>query len=398
MAGYRVISSDSHIVEPPDLWTSRVESKYRDHAPRIVRMEDGTDRWFCGDINMVGMHPGIQPGTRFEEPEKLTMSGTFDEVRIGGYVPEEHVKDLDVDGVDSTVLYPSCTFSLFSFIQDSDLLTALFRAYNDWVADFCKPYPDRLKGIALINVDNVEIAVKEMERCARLGLVGATVTVYPPTGRAYDSPEYEPLWAAAQDLQMPLSLHIGSNRPGPGESSPIKGSRSDFTNIDHWVRMSLADMIFGGVFRRYPKLQVGSVEMELAWAPHFLGRMDYDYTQRPLRPGWTHFDDDMLPSDYFHRNVFVAFQEDSLGIRLRDIIGVDNLLWGADYPHQEGTFPRSRQILEEILVDCTEEEKAKIAGGNTARLYHLDEVSMAPHGEVGKPRPGNRRQAGPALA
>ena len=80
----------------------------------------------------------------------------------------------------------------------------------------------------------------------------------------------------------------------------------------------------------------------------------------------------MLPSDYFHRNVFVGFQEDALGIRLRDIIGVDNLLWGSDYPHQESTFPRSRQILEEILVDCTDEEKSKIAGGNAARIYHFN--------------------------
>ena len=372
MAGYKVISSDSHIVEPPDVWTTRLEPKYRDRAPRIVRLEDGSDFWFCDDINMVGMYPGTQPGTRFEEPENLTMAGTFEGVQIGGYIPEEHVKDMDVDGLDAGVLYPSCSVMLFTIIEDSDFLTALFRAYNDWLAEFCNPYPDRLKGIAMINVDNVETAVKEMERCARSGFVGSMITVYPPMGRAYNTPEYEPLWAAAQDLQMPLSLHIGTNRPGPGEASPITGSLSDFTNIDHWVRMSLSDMIFDGVFRRYPKLQVGSVEMELSWVPHFLDRMDYNYTQRAPREGWQHFDDDMLPSDYFHRNVFLGFQEDGLGIRDRDIIGVDNILWGSDYPHQESTFPRSREILEEILVDCTEDEKAKIVGGNAKRVYHLD--------------------------
>ena len=96
------------------------------------------------------------------------------------------------------------------------------------------------------------------------------------------NPEYDPLWAAAQDLAMPLSLHIGTNRPGPDEESPITGSLSDFTNIDHWVRMSLSNIIFAGVFRRYPKLQVGSIEMELSWVPHFLDRMDYNYTQRAL--------------------------------------------------------------------------------------------------------------------
>ena len=100
-------------------------------------------------------------------------------------------------------------------------------------------------------------------------------------------------------------------------------------------------------------------------------RLDYTYTQRPPALAPYRFNEDSLPSDYFHRNVFLGFQEDALGIRLRDIIGVDSLMWGSDYPHHESTFPRSRQILEEILVECTEEEKAKIAGGNAARIYGI---------------------------
>jgi predicted TIM-barrel fold metal-dependent hydrolase len=112
--------------------------------------------------------------------------------------------------------------------------------------------------------------------------------------------------------------------------------------------------------------------MELSWIPHFLDRIDYTYTQRTHNPGWYWFKNDMLPSEFFHRNVFVGFQEDGLGIQMRDIIGVDNLQWGSDYPHVESTFPRTRQILDEILADCTDEEKAKIAGGNAARVYKLD--------------------------
>ena len=136
--------------------------------------------------------------------------------------------------------------------------------------------------------------------------------------------------------------------------------------------MSIADMIFAGVFERYPTLQVGSVEMELAWVPHFLERMDYTYTQRAQIGSWYRSKEDMLPSDYFHRNVFLSFQDDPLGIKMREIIGVDSLLWGSDYPHQESTFPRSREILGEILADCTEDEKARIVGANAARIYHLD--------------------------
>ena len=143
-------------------------------------------------------------------------------------------------------------------------------------------------------------------------------------------------------------------------------------NTDHWVRMSLADMIYIGVFERYPKLIVGAVEHELSWVPFFLNRLDDIYTQQVIEQERYRYKEDMLPSDYFHRNVFLGFQEDSLGIQLRNIIGVDKIMWGSDYPHVESTFPRSRQILGEILVDCTDKEKAQIAGGNAARIYHLD--------------------------
>ena len=207
-----------------------------------------------------------------------------------------------------------------------------------------------------------------------MGLVGAMITVYPPEERSYDSPEYEPLWAAAEDLQIPLSLHAGTNRAGAAQQfQSIDTVRpAPIVNVDHWVRMSLAHIILSGVFERHPRLQIGAIEHELSWVPHFLDRMDYTYTQRQIEFVPYRFKEDMLPSDYFHRNVFLGFQEDGLGIRLRDVIGVDNLLWGADYPHSESTFPRSQEIIEEILADCTEEEKAKIAGGNSARIYHLN--------------------------
>ena len=373
MAGYRVVSADDHVMEPGDLWTSRAESKFRDRVPSVVRMEDGADWWVCDGHRLFSVQAGTQTGVRFEEPEKLRRTDTIENVRPGGYIPEEHIKDMDIDGIEVSILYPTAGLLPFR-IPDSQLLTSVSATYNDWVAEFCGAFPKRLKGIAMLNIDNVEEGIRELERSANMGLVGAMITVYPPEDRSYDSPEYEPLWAAAQDQQMPLSLHVGTNRAGPGqEFTNFESIRPTFMcTVDHWVRISIGDMIFRGVFERYPKLQVGSIEMELSWVPHFLDRIDYAYAQRAPRENWHRFKEDMFPSDYFHRNVFVSFQEDALGIRLRDIIGVNNLLWGSDYPHPESTFPRSQQILDEILVDCTEEEKAKIAGGNAAKIYHLD--------------------------
>ena len=371
MGNFRIISSDDHVFEPADLWTSRMESQFTGRAPRVVRHDDGSDWWYCDGKKVQSTGIGAQAGRRFDDPGSLSVHDTFDNVRPGGYIPEEHVKDMEIDSVDVSVIYPTVGLQLYS-VPDGALVTEVFKTYNDWIAEFCRPFPKVLKGIGMLNVDDIESAIGEMERCADLGLVGAMITVYPPEEMGYYRPEYEPLWAAAQDLRMPLSLHVSTNRAGAGLISDVgEILPASLCVLDYWIKLSLAHMIFGGVFERYPKLQVGSVEMELSWAPHFMERMDILYTQRPKERSPYRFKGDMLPSDFFRRNVFLGFQEDALGIQLRHVIGVDSLLWGSDYPHFEGTFPRSRQILEEILVDCAEEEKASIAGGNTARVYGL---------------------------
>ena len=367
MADYRIISSDNHVFEPRDLWVDRIEPRFRDRAPQIVN-ENGYDWWYCDGVKVISVQPGTQTGRRFDEPENLSRKDTFENVRPGGYIPKEHIKDMETDSVDVSIVYPTIGLLLFS-VQDIHLLSAIFSTYNDWLAEFCQEYPDRLKGIGMVNVDDVQAGVKEMERCAKMGFVGAMITAYPPENRAFDSAEYETLWAAAQDMDIPVSLHAATNRSIMFSAASTK--LSYLINMDYWVRMSLADIILSGVFERHPKLHLGAVEYELSWIPHFLERLDYAYTQRPLGDTQYRIKENMLPSDYFHRNVFVGFQEDARGIHDRHIIGVDNLMWGSDYPHQESTFPRSRQILDKILLECTEDEKSQIVGGNAARVYRL---------------------------
>ena len=374
MPSSRIISSDNHVIEPAELWAARVDSKFKERAPRVVYREDpggdiNGDWWFCDGIKVMSPTMGTLAGVRFEEPERINLKGRMEDVILGGYIPEEHVKDLDVDGIDVSILYPTVGLLLYS-VPDSELVSSVFCTYNDWLAEFCKPFPNRLKGIAMINLDHVPSGVKELERCAKMGLPGAMISVYPPEAHSYDNPEYEPLWAAAQDLDIPLSLHVGTMRPNPGQVIDFETtSATQFSNNDHWVRMSIGNMIFSGVFERYPKLQVGTIEHELAWIPYFLDRIDYNYTQRQSEVAPYRFKGDTLPSDFFHNNVFVSFQEDAMGIRDRHIIGLDQLLWASDYPHPESTFPRSKEIIEEILVDCTEEEIEMIVCGNSARTY-----------------------------
>ena len=391
MSTYRVISNDSHINEPRDLWSARAESAFKDRLPKVVNAEDGSldpqgrpvgDSWIVDGKRYAGFGGDPKTGVRFEDPSQLLGAHfgprTFEESqveeereeRLGGYFPDEHVKDNDIDGVDVSVIYPTLGVFLFG-VPDGPLFDSICRIYNDWIADWCSAHPDRLKAVAMINHDDVSVAVKEMERCRKMGLLGAMITVYPRTGQLYDQEIYEPLWAASQDLDMPLSLHASTNRAG-FYAGPEDERAAYITCLYHWAELSLADIIFSGAFDRYPKLRVGSVEHELAWVPHFLDRMDYTYTQRIGQ--WLvegRLSGDALPSEVFRTNCFLGFQEDAMGIQMRDLIGVDTMQFGSDYPHQESTWPRSREILEGMLIGCTEEEKAKIAGGNCAKMYNL---------------------------
>ena len=156
MIKHRMISSDNHVFEPPDLWTSRIEPKFRDRAPRVVRKDDGSDWWFC-DGHIVegtgfGRRSGAQTGERFKEGggSNLTVADVFENIRPGGYIPEEQVKDMDIDGIDVGINYPTAGLQLYKE-RDSELLSAIFRTYNDWLVEFSSAAPERLKGIAMIN-------------------------------------------------------------------------------------------------------------------------------------------------------------------------------------------------------------------------------------------------------
>ena len=188
------------------------------------------------------------------------------------------MNDNRVDGVDISFIYPTLGLFLFS-IPSQELVTASCRAYNDWIVDFCDPFPDALKGLAMINMDDVPEAIKELERAHKQGLAGAMITVYPPEDRAYDLAIYDPFWEAAESLDMPLSFHIGTNRYAPGQGTPfIDSTLAKDIAADYWIRVSLANMIFAGVFERYDDLKVISTEHETAWAAHMIEQMDWNYS------------------------------------------------------------------------------------------------------------------------
>jgi predicted TIM-barrel fold metal-dependent hydrolase len=376
MAAYKVISADSHIVEPPDMYTSRIEPKFRDRAPRMERRKTPTgreyDAWVLEGVQVGTLGAVMQAGQRFEDPSQIDFLGLWEDVRKGAYDAHSMISENEEDGVWGSCLQPSQ--GLFWYrVPDSELLSEVCRVYNDWITDFCKPYPERLKGIAMLNVDDVDEACQELERVKQLGLVGAFIPVSPLPDKPYRHPVYDRLWWTAQDLDVPLLLHIATPRAGvPGNEFTV--NPSDMTGAgrsttDYWVRYSLGAMLFAGVFDRYPRLKVGSVEHETMWIPHWLQQMDFTYRERPVfTKGWKSREG-MLPSDYWRRNMFVEFMEDDLGVQIRDRIGVDNMLWGSDFPHAESTWPQSKQFLDRIFAGVPEEDRRKITADNACKLF-----------------------------
>lgn len=365
-----IVSSDSHIIEPPDLW--RRVAPDDDELPRVVREDDG-DWWYVAGRRTMSFL-GIQAGERFaHDPERLRTSATFEEVRDSAYDPARYLADNESDGIWGSVIYPSQGLVLYA-VPESDVLSRSARIYNDWLADFCAHDPARLKGIAMLNTDDPAEAAAELRRAHARGLSGAMIPVRTPAWNPYRSPAHEPLWRAAEELGVPLSLHVGTDRADPRTGEFFLDIKevppSVFVNKDQQVRAALGDLILSGVFERHPRLRVGTVEHELSWIPFFLAQMDYTYTDRPARGDWHRYaDSGVLPSHYWHTNCFASFQEDALGVRVRDVIGVDTLMFGSDYPHTESTFPRSREILGDLLADVPADEVARIASGNVAELY-----------------------------
>ena len=374
----KLISADSHVVEPPDLFVARIDARYRDRAPRVVS-DGGVDRWFVdGDIVVGSIGAPTQAGRRFEDKESLSLEFSYEEATRAAYDPHLRMSALERDGVVGEVVFPTIAVRLYETAIDTDLLSACCRAINDWMAqDFAGAYPETIKGTALLNVDDVDEAVAELERGVKMGLVAGCIPAYPGEGRTYDLPRCERLWAAAQALGVPLCTHSGSYRPGPGVLAMFsidvsqRGIASFQVSEDYWPRRAVADMMFAGVFERFPGLQIGVIEFELSWAPYFIQQMDRRYEDHRyvkdirFKEGW-------LPSDFFHRNVFVAFQEDIAGIANRHIVGIDNIVWGSDFPHTESTWPHSREMLAKLLHGVAQEEVDKLAFGNAARIFGFD--------------------------
>ena len=369
MAAYQIISADSHMVEPPALWAERLDRKFREHAPKVIKEYEGKKGAFFVAEGLKPLPVGgiFGSGITAEKLPEHFRKG-YEAAPKSVWDPAERLKEQERDGVKAEVLYTSLGMFLYG-LEDAELRAACFRVYNDFVAEYCQYNPKRLVGLGLISLENIQDGVKELERCAQKGLRGAMIWAAPPEERPYTHPDYKPFWGAAEKLDLPISLHILTERRGGGIGGGRRNFLTNYLAVPHGIQKTLGVLIFGGVLDEFPQLKLVSAENDVTWFPHFMYRLDHAYDRFRHFQGLTL---PLMPSEYVKRQVYATFQFESVGRDLVDSYGAESMMWSSDYPHTDSPWPHSREYIEgEAFKRITPEEVQKIVNGNAARLYHI---------------------------
>jgi uncharacterized protein len=371
-----IISSDSHVIEVPDLWEKGLPQSLRDCAPKVY-FDEKRDAWMFGAPDVMSQAVGalFMAGNRPEDREHFRKAG-FSLARPGGWDPIARQKDMVTDGVSAEVLYPSLGLGLFC-IKDAVFQEALFRTYNDWIIDYCSKVPDRLYGIGLISMYNVDHAIAEMERCKKAGMVGTMIWQVPDPELPFTSEHYERFWAASQANEMPIHLHILTGFGDSMHRQTAQGIRRCRIGVEQTreIENALFEIIFTGVLERYPKLKVVSVENEVGWMPFWIGQCDKGFKRHRHAEKMAI---DKLPSEYFYRQIYSTFFNDHVGGKLFSWWGTDNCMWSNDYPHQNSTWPNSRAVIERDMGHLPAADRDKLLNTNVRKLYNLKTPASLP--------------------
>ena len=358
---YRLISADSHVNEPGDLWTKRVPAAFRDRAPRIERFDEW-DAWIV---------EGIKEPVKFGwtscaglEPEEMKAGVRFDEMRRGGYDPAARVKEQDRDGVDAEVMYPTPLLAIAMCAhQEEAFHLALVRAYNDWLSEYVSYAPDRFGGMALLpNRGGQRETVAEIDRVLdRPGMRGVVMGAY-PNGTLTIDPEDDLVWAALAERNLPITIHVAlAQSVPPVTKSKLPGYGRFFDAPNRMI-----EMIFSGMFDRYPTLNVFFAEVDCGWVPYVREQIDNNYNR--LEPV-SRFGLKEPPGRYIERHFHFGYMTDTFGLKSRGHIGAERILWSSDYPHISADWPYSWRTIQASMSGIPPEERALITHGNAQRLF-----------------------------
>jgi predicted TIM-barrel fold metal-dependent hydrolase len=379
--GTKLMSADDHMIEPPDLWIDRVPIAYRDRCPHIVEV-DGRQAWLYEDELTYIPMGSCRPLPGFAEAGYPPAPGTarFDEIRPGCYDPVARLADMDLDGVWGQLTFPNyARFAGHRFyrnVSDLDAGLVCLRAYNDYLLDeWCATDPDRLYGVAILPLHDIDLAVTE---AARVLAKGAKAVAFSENPTVLGLPSvhtehWDPLWAAVAEAGVPVCMHIGSSSRlvTTSDDAPVtvlvtlNGVNSMLAGVD-WL--------MAGVLERFPRLRVILSEGGAGWIPYMLERAEKAFRdarlQRDLsigQPGTGQ----RPPGELFADHMFVCLVDESFALRSLGDIPVDNLLWEGDYPHGDGRWPENHAYLEEALAQVPEAEAVKIAETNLRGLLDL---------------------------
>ena len=363
---YKLISGDSHVNEPPDLWAKRMPAKYRERAPRMERMEQG-DAWiFEGALDPISFGLNTNGG---DPPETRGQWIRWEKVRQGGAVPAERLKEIDVDRVDAEILFPTPrpSAAMFWHNEDREFHLAQIRAYNDWLSEYASHNPERLAGLALLPTSGAQDAIDEYKRALALpGIRGVTLGQWPEGGVELTKAS-DPFFAEAERIGLPLAIHVAMIGEAPGGRERNKYAFGGEFRV-HDVPIRALQLINTGALDRFPDLKFAFVEVDCGWVPYVMEQLDDRFKRYPsaARPRIK-----MRPSEYFPRHFYWVYVTDAYAIRNRAMIGVENMLWSSDYPHSGTDWPHSWRTIEEHFVGVPEDEKHLILAGNAERLYKM---------------------------
>ena len=354
-------------MEPPEVYDG-LEKRFGDRAPKmVVHPEkglctdhgDGTFGYTVGTFHVMGEDWG-DPAVR----ERAKQG--FATARPGVLDPVARMGDEEIDGVNGEVLYPSVLFSIYQ-LQDIEIKAATMANYNDWLLNYASQAPGRLFPLGLTQLEDLDLAIAEMERVKKLGMVGMNIPCTPPPDKPYSDPYYDRFWAAAQELEMPMAMHIFTSAT-KNHDLPDWGVHN-YTLAHVGIARVILDVIWNGVCERFPNLIFVPTEFDAGWVPQFLQRGDWNFHRMGTYRAYPHLT--MYPSEYWKRNFRMTIEDDEISIRLRDLIGVDNLMWGNDYPHHDGLFPESQQVIDRMFEGVPNEDRHKITAANACKLYKL---------------------------
>ena len=360
-----IVDADGHVVEPVEAWAA-VPDRYR---PRISADRSGYEHVVVGDTELLAVPLGnlARPGSTFDDPSSFR---PLVEAQPGGSDPVARLHDMDSEGIDQAVLYPTIGL-YFSLLEDAGAAVALAAAYNEWLAGYCAADPRRLFGAAMIPLQDPVAAARELRRgVEELGLVAGFVRPNPCLGRSLSDRAYDVVWEAAEELGVPVGIHEGSSvdMPTLGSDRPFSPLILHAVSHSFEAMLACAQLIAFGTLERHPGLRLLFLESSGGWAPFWLERLDEQAESfGGFCPDLKH-----PPSEYFARQCAISFEVDEQTLAaLVPFVGERRIVWGSDYPHHDATFPGAVEAIRATVAACRPATQVHVLGLNARRQYGL---------------------------